>query len=170
MREVYVTAGYVLKNRPYKEDSSEVVLFTEKLGKIHAVAQAARRTGATFAAATQVGAHGTYTVIKGKQVWRIRGAHNIVVMPQTYTKPVRQAYLRILALLARFLPYEERQSALFKKLEVLDYKKSDIATVEASYVLILLAALGYAQQEDVHITDTALMIAAINRGISAAQL
>lgn len=170
MRENYLTKGIVLKVRPYQEDSAEVALFTESLGKIRAIAQAAKKPGATFAAATQPGVVGEYALIRGKYLWRIRGAYHLRQADKTISASVRSLYLQALGVFARLLPEEEPYPREFRILEQLSEQieeQGERAQIEALFSL--LGVLGYADV-DKKPKDIKELTRTVNEGLRAAQL
>jgi DNA repair protein RecO len=170
MHDKYDSRAFVLKARPYKEDSVEAMLFTETLGKIKAVAQAAKRAGATFAASVEPGTFGTYALLKGRYQWRMTGMYDLTQYSFTLKGEVKEAYLRMLGLLARFLPEQEPYPHIFQKLEnFLQEPPEDIARAEAEIMFELLISLGYADRA-ANIEKTEDLILEVNKGILAADL
>ena len=170
MHETYTTPAITLRARAHKEDSVEAVCFTEALGKIRIAAQAAKRPGATFAAAVETGSYGVFSLIRGSYTWRLTGAHNIVLYPFTLDVPKRDAYLRVLSLLHRLLPEHEAHPKLFALVQnFLTEEIEDIAHGEAKLAFAILAALGYADEASEPQT-TRELIQEVNRGIFAAGL
>jgi DNA repair protein RecO len=170
MHEKYDTRAFVLKARPYKEDSVEVVLFSETLGKIRAIAQAAKRPGATFAASVEPGTLGSYALVRGRYHWRITGMHDLTQYSFSLEKELKDAYLRILSILSRFLPEQEAHIEVFTKLEnFLEDTPEDLERREAEIVFLLLVALGYADKT-ANVSKTEDLILEVNKGILAADL
>jgi len=171
MHETYTTEGFVLKTRPHKEDSVEALIFSETLGKVRVIAQAAKRAGATFAACTEPGTFGVYALIKGRFYWRLKGMDKLAQYTFSLPKEKKQTYLKILALLARLLPEHEVQIEIFKELkDFLEYDgEVDLERVEAEMAFKLLVSLGYADRSS-DITDTKDLILEVNKGILAAGL
>lgn len=170
MRENYLTKGIVLKVRPYQEDSAEVALFTESLGKIRAVAQAAKKPGATFAAATQPGVMGEYALIKGRHLWRIRGAYHLRPLDKNIDSSARTLYLQALGVFARLLPEEEVYWSEFHMLEELlgqITERGEQAQIEVLFSL--LGVLGYADVSQKP-ADIKELTRTVNEGLRAAQL
>ena len=170
MYEDYLTRGIVLKGRAHQEDSTEVVLFSENIGRVRAVAQAAKRTGATFAAGTQPGVSADFALIKGRYVWRVRGIYKLKYPFQELSGENREAYLQTLGLFARFLPENEPQVELFNKLSNLPaelIKEGEVAQIRLIYCM--LGVLGYADASK-EFSDLPSLIRSVNESIRAAQL
>lgn len=170
MHEKYDTRAFVLKARPYKEDSVEAVLFSETLGKVRAIAQAAKKPGATFAASVEPGTFGNYTLLRGRYGWRITGMYDLTQYSFSLEKELRTIYFRILGLLSRFLPEQEAHIEVFNKLEnFLEDTPEDLERGEAEIVFLLLVALGYADKS-IDVSKTEDLILEVNKGILAADL
>lgn len=170
MREVYTTPAIVLKERPYKEDSAEVSLLTQDLGRVRAVAQAAKRPGAKFAAATQPAMTGVYVLVRGRQQWRVRGVHDLAHACEHLSVKERATYLRILGLCARLMPDEQPNTKLFHLFwHLSESLKEDIKRTELFVVYGLLSELGYADLS-CDINNPKEITRRINEGIQAAQL
>ena len=170
MHNKYDTRAFVLKARPYKEDSVEVLLFTEELGKVRAVAQAAKKPGATFAAATEPGTFGYYTLLKGRYQWRVVGMNDLTQYSFTLQGETKETYLKILGLFSRLLPEEEVHIEVFNKLEnFLEENPEDLQRGEAEVVFSLLSELGYADKT-ANVEKKDALIRAVNKGIIAADL
>lgn len=170
MHNKYDTRAFVLKARPHKEDSVEVLLFTEELGKVRAVAQAAKQPGATFAAATEPGTFGYYTLLKGRYQWRVVGMNDLTQYSFTLQGEIKEAYLKMLGLFSRLLPEEESHIEVFNKLEnFLEENPEDIVRVEAEVVFSLLSELGYVDRQ-ADISNKTKLIQEVNKGILTADL
>lgn len=171
MHETYSTRGFVLKGRPHKEDSVEALIFTQTLGKVRVVAQAAKRAGATFASAVEPGTFGEYALIRGRYYWRLRGMHDLMQYPFVLPAVCKESYLRVLSLLARLLPEDEQLPELFEEFEVFvtNLSENNLVEGEARMVFKVLVTLGYADRT-IDITDTKVLIREVNRGILAAGL
>lgn len=170
MRENYLTKGIVLRSRPHKEDSTEVMLLTETLGRVRAVAQAAKRPGATFAAATQPGASGEFALIKGRYSWRIVGAYHITRPYTQLSTSERELYLNTLGIFGRVIPEEEYCGHVFTSLLALPdrlVQEKELAQIETLFDL--LSALGYADNT-IRPTTKQNLTRAVNEGLRAAQL
>jgi len=171
MHETYTSRGFVLKSRPHKEDSVEAVIFTEDLGKVRVIAQAAKRAGATFAACTQPGTFATYALIKGRYYWRLKGMHEIEQLTYTLKGERKKMYFKMIALLGRLLPEHDPQPGLYERLRalVLKEEQTDFEREEAEMAFEILIALGYADSA-ADTQDTKDLILEVNKGILAAGL
>ena len=171
MHDTYTTPGFVLKSRPHKEDSVEAVIFTQTLGKVRAIAQAAKRAGATFAACTEPGTCGTYALIKGRYYWRLTGRHDLQQHTFTLKGERKKTYMRVLGLLSRLLPEDEVQPKVYEKLQELVEREGEenLEREEAEMAFEILVALGYADK-DADVQELEKLILEVNKGIFAAGL
>ena len=80
------------------------------------------------------------SIVRGKEVWRVTGAHELEHTPST------AVHLKILKLLKRLLQGEDKNEKLFEILEELyrtEIKEEDFEYVECLTVLRTLNTLGY---------------------------
>lgn len=80
------------------------------------------------------------SVVRGKEMWRLTGAHELEHKKNT------RVHLKILKLLKRLLHGEEKNDKLFEIIEELyktDIKEEDYEIVECLTVLRILNTLGY---------------------------
>ena len=85
------------------------------------------------------------SVVRGKEVWRVTGAHELEHAPAT------AVHLKILKLLKRLLQGEDKNENLFAILEELyktDIKEVDFEYVECLTILRILNTLGYIRNID----------------------
>ena len=147
-REVH-TKGVVVQRRSAGEGSLRVQLYTEELGLVVAVATSAREERSKLRAHLIVGTIGTYSVVKGKNDWRLTGA---VGARSTYfeseTLAQRAASARVVSLVRQFVHGEGKDEKLFSALwefmhAVPSLADDDVRIAEYVAVLRILAALGY---------------------------
>ncbi len=152
-REVH-TRGVVVARRAAGEGSARVLIYTEELGLIHAVAKSAREERSKLRPYLLSGTRGHYSFVKGKAEWRVTGAVGCrTVFYETEEHAAHESATRILALVRKFVHGEGRDdglcTALFEFLESLStLTPKDIQIAEYVAVLRILAALGYVAQTD----------------------
>ncbi len=147
-REVH-TRALVLGRRSAGEGSVRVTLYTEDLGLVSAVAKSAREERSKLRPHLVDGTRGTYSLVKGKEVWRLTGAvHATNSYFECATTEQRESSARVLSLLRQFIQGEGADADLFAS--VWEYLEalptlSDVDVRVAEYVVVLrvLAALGY---------------------------
>ncbi|MEK7063631.1 MAG: DNA repair protein RecO [Patescibacteria group bacterium] len=146
-REVH-TRGVVVGRRAAGEGSVRVTLYTEELGLVSAVAKSAREERSKLRAHLVEGTRGTYSLVKGKEVWRLTGA--VRTQNIFYESPGDGAASasRVLSLMRQFIQGEGADAELFASvweyLEALPtLQADDIRIAEYIVVLRMLAALGY---------------------------
>ena len=153
-REVH-TRGVVIARRAAGEGSLRVLIYTEELGLVVAVATSAREERSLLRAHLVEGCRATYSLVKGKRDWRVTGA---VGARMSYfectTDEQRQSSARVMALVRQFVHGDGVDEGLF--LSVWEYLSalSTLGTSEvriAEYVAVLrvLAAFGYVAKTDV---------------------
>lgn len=157
LREVTVR-GVVVARRSAGEGSVRVSLYTDALGLMTALAKSAREERSKLRPHLQVGTTGTFTFIKGRDVWRIIGA---VDTANSYFElagnaPAQEASSRVMAIVRQFIRGEGSDpylfSALFEFFRALPHlEERHIADAECIAVLRILSALGYVR-EDAHAT------------------
>src|SRR5690554_3964838 len=65
------TEGFVLKNRKYAETDSLLVIFTRKIGKIHAIAKGVQRLKSSLMAGVQPFCYSDFVLYKGKSLYTV---------------------------------------------------------------------------------------------------
>jgi hypothetical protein len=142
--------GIVVARRSSGEGSVRVSLYTDALGLVSALAKSAREERSKLRPHLQVGTLGTFTLVKGRDVWRITGALNA---ENSYFalagKPEAQAAsARVLSIVRQFVRGEGSDPYLFSAL--FDFFRAlsgmgmeDMPAAECVAILRLLAALGY---------------------------
>lgn len=147
-REVH-TKGVVVARRSAGEGSVRVQLYTEELGLVTAVATSAREERSKLRPHLIVGTAGTYSVVKGKNDWRLTGAYG--ARSTYFESPVhdaRSAAARVVALVRQFVHGEGRDERLFTAVwEFMNaapaLSMEDVRIAEYVAVLRILSALGY---------------------------
>ncbi len=142
MHHIYTTPAFIIHSSPYGEAGKFLLLFTKDFGMIGVTAQGIRLTQSKLRYHTQDSSFSNVSIVRGKDVWRLTGAHELEHMKHTLP------FLKILKLLKRLLHGEEKNEKLFGIIEEL-YRSSinedRFDTVECLTVLRILSTLGYIQ-------------------------
>ena len=131
---------------PHGEAGKFLLLFTKDFGMIGAVAQGIRLSQSKLRYHIQDFSFCTVSIVRGKEVWRLTGAHEIE--EETVTGIL---HIKILKLLRRLLQGEEKNEKLFeivKELYRTEIKIEDHEIVECLVVLRILDSLGYISSKD----------------------
>lgn len=146
------TRGVVVGWRAVGEGSARVFLFTEALGLVSTVAQSAREERSQLRSHLQWGTRGLFTLIRGKETWRVTGAahtSNIFFSLRTHSVGHLSA-ARMLAMIRQLVRGERADPEVFDSLflfcEVLP-TLSDTFAKEAEVLALfrMLSALGYVE-------------------------
>jgi len=187
---IYTTPGFIVHSAPHGEAGKYFLIFTRELGMISATAQGVRFSQSKLRYHIQDYSSSLFSVVKGKEVWRVTGAKEIEGKGEV-TAENRKLYVRILSLLKRLVPGEEKNEKLFEVVEKLQGYLCSRAPagglVEYVTVLRILHHLGYISNADMFmeiLSDTDLndqvlnkvsnlkdeMVREINRGLKESQL
>lgn len=147
-REIH-TRGVVIARRAAGEGSVRVLLYTEELGLVRAVAKSAREERSKLRPYLIPGTRGAYSLVKGKAEWRVTGVVNARTSYFECVEPTQQqSSTRVVELIAHFVHGEGADPDLFRSLW--DYLEAlptlsaaDVRIAEYVAVLRILAALGY---------------------------
>lgn len=122
---------------------------------IGATAQGIRLSQSKLRYYTQDYSHSLFSLVRGKEVWRIIGASAIEPETRTMDPNNKKLHVRILALLKRLLHGEEKNEKLFEIVEnfhnhLLDsaLTREDGELVEYVTVLRILNQLGYVSNRE----------------------
>lgn len=191
-REV-TTEGIVIGRAAAGEGSTRVLFYTRVLGLIAALAKSAREERSKLRPHLQVGTFGTFTLVKGKDTWRVTGATGTENAHFALSGNVRaqEALARVLGSMRQFVHGEGSDPYLFSVLsgffDSLSHVDAEhIAAAEGLAVLRILSALGYVGETKLtkeflpaHYDETVLaraaavrspLIRTINEAISASGL
>ena len=146
---IYTTKALIVHSSPYGESGKFLLLFTSDFGMIGATAQGIRLAQSKLRYHIQDFSFTNVSIVRGKEVWRLTGAHEIVesVKPSIL-------HIKILKLLKRLLHGEEKNEKLFGIIETLyrsEIKEEDYDNTECLIVLRVLDALGYISNKDLSI-------------------
>lgn len=140
---VYTTRGFILGSAPSGEASKIYHIYTEDFGLIFAKAQSVRLLTSKLRFNLEEYSFATFSLVKGKEVWRLTGATEKLNNPR-----FSRIYARVLHLVRRLVQGEEKNHELFNILvfmiegiesEFLD----DIVAFESLVLIHLLSILGY---------------------------
>jgi DNA repair protein RecO len=196
MYHSYHTDGFVLSGRARGAGSRLANVYTRDLGLVSAIAQSAREERSKLRAHLTDFSHGTYTLVRGKEGWRLTGADNVenAYFALRGSPKAQRLLARLFSLVRRLVHGEDRDAYLFSTLATAVALAQTHATDEAILgnleiisVLRILASLGYVGENaplrsfiDAETVSLALCtsipavradaLAVINKAFSAAQL
>lgn len=147
MHHVYTTPAFVVSSAPYGEAGKSLLLFSRDFGMIWATAQGIRLHQSKLRHHVQDYSFSYVSVVRGREMWRLTGA----VEFKQYTKPSK-LYVRILGILKRLLPGEEKNEKLFDVIEKFHEflekgEGGDKEFIEILTMLRILDCLGYVREK-----------------------
>ncbi len=162
---IYTTPGFITHSAPHGEAGKFLLIFTRDLGMIGATAQGVRHIRSKLRYHTQDFSYGLFSVVKGKEVWRVTGAKEVgsrkekgkgrdANVKEISDSKNRKLFARILSLLKRLLHGEEKDEKLFEVVSesraFLIESQDDEARelIECLTVLRILDCLGYIRQKN----------------------
>ena len=143
---IYTTPGFVVESFAHGEAGKFIYIFTRDLGMVAGAAQGIRLSQSKLRYHAQDFSFATFSLVRGKEIWRIVGAEKIS------EKKVSPLFVRVLKILKRLVPGEEKNEALFEAVLAAHtfLHNSDPALVAADetaaeYIIMLriLHQLGY---------------------------
>lgn len=149
----YNTEGFVLGGFPVGEASRYVYVFTKDIGLVGVHAQSTRAVSSKLRYALDDLSYSSLTLVRGKHSWKLTNAapqrNLFVIFRQNNEKLVLVA--RILSLLKRLVPGEEKNADLFEIVDNgISYLESqvgateeDLKNIEAIIMLRMVHILGY---------------------------
>ncbi len=143
---IYTTKAFIVHSTSYGEAGKFLLLFTKDFGMIGAIAQGIRLSKSKLRYHTQDFSFTNVSLVKGKEVWRLTGAHGI----DENNKP-NILHIKILKLLRRLLYGEEKNEKLFEIVESLykgNFDEEDYDDIECLIVLRVLDSLGYISNKE----------------------
>lgn len=143
MHHVYTTPAFIIHSSPHGESGKFLLLFTRDFGMIGATAQGIRLIQSKLRYHIQDASFSNISIVRGKEVWRLTGAQEL------FNEKKTSVHLKILKVLKRLLPGEEKNESLFEIIEELyrshiSEDKYDIA--ECLTMLRILNTLGYVEK------------------------
>src|SRR3989344_7676958 len=155
---IYTTKAFITHSSFHGEAGRFLLLFTEDFGMIGAFAQGIRLAKSKLRFHTQDFSFIISSLVKGKEMWRLTGAHEIVNVDKAKDSIksnilIKQdiLHIKILKLLKRLLHGEEKNKKLFNIIETLyrsEIEEQDYDNVECLTVLRILNSLGYIKEKD----------------------
>lgn len=170
MHHIYTTKAFVIHSTPHGEAGKFLLLFTQDFGMVGAVATGIRLEKSKLKSHLQDFDYTMVSLVKGKEVWRVTGAHELA------HEKITGLHLRILKLLRRLLHGEEKNEKLFKIIEELyttEIVEREVEMKECLTVLQILHTLGYVAEKDMDETvkkDKKKIIAIINQSLKESHL
>lgn len=153
-REV-TTEGIIIGRHAAGEGSVRVSLYTQELGLVSGLAKSAREERSKLRMHLQVGTCGAFTLVKGRDVWRVTGATGTQNphFELSGNTAAQEASARVLGVMRQFVRGESIDPYLFTVLsrffEALQKIENEhVAAAEGVAVLRILAALGYVREDE----------------------
>lgn len=109
---IYHTQGIILGSVPVGESNRFYKIFTAELGLVHASAQAVREGKSKLRYALQDFSLVTLDLVRGKEVWRITSAGEILGAPRDLLSA--RAFARTCRLISRLVHGEGREELLYQ--------------------------------------------------------
>lgn len=145
---VYTTPGFIVKSSSHAEAGKFFNIFTRDLGMIGATAQGVRLNQSKLRYHSQDYVRSFFSLVRGKEVWRLTGASGLDSSLILIEKN-RRLYMRVLSLLSRLLPGEDKNENLFETFNYfyeylcLNDVNEDEDIIECLTVIRILYHLGY---------------------------
>ena len=150
---IYTTPGFVIASYPHGEAGKSLYIFTRDLGMVYATAQGVRKDNSKLRYHIQDFALSTFSLVRGKEVWRLVGAEKIAGVKAMH-KPAKELYVRILKMLKRLVTGEEKHNDLFDVVysawQFLETTEDAQAISASEYIIMLrlLHLLGYVRNAE----------------------
>lgn len=148
------TRGIVVGRMSSGEGSARVILYTEELGMVHALARSSREERSKLRPHLLEGTHGVFTLVKGKDAWRMTGATGTanVFFEVGDRAAAKEAAARVLSSVRQFIRGDGPDPRAFETLSgfvssLPALADREIAPAECVAVLRLLSALGYVRED-----------------------
>lgn len=150
-----IARGIVIGRHMVGEGSVKALIYTDALGLVWVLAQSARQERSQLRAHLQEGTRGTFSLLKGRDVWRITGATDTKNSYFDLTKnaEAQKAAARVISFVRQFVRGEGSDPYFFQTLsgflEALPYASAGtLRDAECVAVLRMLAALGYVEGDE----------------------
>ena len=147
---IYTTPGFVIGSRPHGEGGKILFIFSAELGHVSAIAQGIRLSKSKLRYHAQDYALANFSLVRGKDFWRIVGAEAAGALEISTGMPAAYALrVRIFSVLSRLLQGEEKNAPLFDTVTAayhflsLPEAQDFIAPAEPIIMLRILNHLGY---------------------------
>ncbi|MEW5907968.1 MAG: DNA repair protein RecO [Patescibacteria group bacterium] len=178
---IYQTEGIILGRKDFGEADAIITIFTEKFGKINAIAQGVRYLKSKLRYSLDKFSYSRFGLIISKafedSIWRIVDAEEKMPLTDLLKEKERIKILsRIMKLIDRMVQGEERNDNLWQEIKRVvtalnDQKISqkDLSELEISVVLNILTVLGYLER-GIRYESGKKAIAAINHALKESML
>ncbi len=149
--KIYHTEGFIVGGVNTGEANRYISIFTKDLGLVRAMAQGVRKITSKLRYSLQDFSYPKIDLVAGRDIWRITNAEKLFVFDKAISDPkLFKVFARILKLLKRLCPGEEKNEELFEDLkssfiflENETLTKEKLEGFELSVVLRTLYHLGY---------------------------
>ncbi len=158
---VYSTRGFILGSTPSGEASKIYLIYTEDFGLVRARAQSVRMLSSKLRYNLEDYSFGTFSLVRGKEVWRLTGADK-----QDLPEKLSLVRARILNLVKRLVQGEERNEKLFNTLLTVTEKEMSEPVILSQ----ILDALGYIDATALRGATEKEVILAVNKALKETQL
>jgi recombinational DNA repair protein (RecF pathway) len=147
MHHIYTTEGFIVHSSPHGESGKFLLIFTKDFGMIGATAQGIRLDQSKLRYHVQDFDFANLSIVRGKEVWRLTGAHELE------HEKITKVHIQVLKLLKRLLQGEDKNEKLFEIINELYKTKiiEDAESVESLTVLRILHSLGYVKNNTLFI-------------------
>lgn len=143
--------GVIVGRSASGEGSARIYLYTEALGLVSALAKSAREERSQLRAHLQPGTLGVFSLVKGRDVWRVAGVadtENIFFALEDRAR--KETLARVLAFVRQFVRDEGADPYLFSVLRgfvasLPSLTDEDVRRAEKLAVVRMLSALGYVE-------------------------
>ena len=158
--KIYHTEGFIVGGVNTGEANRYISIFTKDLGLVRAMAQGVRKITSKLRYSLQDFSYSKIDLVAGRDIWRITNAEKLFVFDKAITDAkLFKVFARILKLLKRLCPGEEKNEELFEDLKASlifmeneTLTKEELEGFELSVVLRMLYRLGYfGEKEDLDI-------------------
>lgn len=141
-----------MRKAPSGEGSARVLLYTDSAGLLWAHAQSAREERSQLRSHLQIGTRGKFSLVKGKDVWRVVGVAETMNMHFALADraDAQRTLQRVLLFVRQFVRGEGSDPYFFSVLwgffdTLSSHTGERLKDAEHAVVLRMLAALGYVE-------------------------
>lgn len=143
--------GVVVGRRIAGEESLRVHLYTDQLGLVSCVAKSARTERSKLRPHLLIGSFGVYSLVKGKDVWRVTGAWETDNVFYSRSRVQNEGSARVFQTVRQFVRGEGSDPYLFSVLwnfahRTRNINDEDVRDAECLAALRILASLGYVEE------------------------
>ncbi len=149
--KIYHTEGFIIGGVNTGEANRYISIFTKDLGLVRAMAQGVRKITSKLRYSLQDFSYSKIDLVAGRDIWRITNAEKISAYEKAIGDPqLFKIFSRILKLLKRLCPGEEKNEELFEDIKSsFIFMENEMLTeferegFELAVVLRMLYHLGY---------------------------